>query len=152
MTTPQSPQKSKKDHLQKFHYAWIIAVVTFIVLLASAGVRNAASVIIRPLETEFAWDRATISFAFSISLILFGLGGALGGTLVDRFGPRRIVAHCKLKHSIVQSAQNTSMSTQTAFSVHPFYVQKCGQRARIQNACSVLTSESEPTGCGVSPL
>jgi sugar phosphate permease len=91
MTTPQSPQKSKKDHLQKFHYAWIIAVVTFIVLLASAGVRNAASVIIRPLETEFAWDRATISFAFSISLILFGLGGALGGTLVDRFGPRRVM-------------------------------------------------------------
>src|SRR5207247_8800709 len=35
------------------------------------------------------WDRAIISFAVSISLITFGLGGPIGGTLVDRIGPRR---------------------------------------------------------------
>jgi MFS family permease len=76
---------------KRLHYAWIIAVVTFGALLVSAGVRNAASVIIVPLETEFGWDRAAVSFAIAVSLLIFGFGGALGGMLVDRFGPRRVM-------------------------------------------------------------
>ncbi len=51
--------------------------------------RSAPGVLIVPLEGEFGWDRASISLAVSVSLITFGLGGPLGGGLVDRFGPRR---------------------------------------------------------------
>lgn len=46
---------------------------------------------IKPMEAEFGWDRASISFAIAVSLFVFGFGGALGGTLVDRFGPRRVM-------------------------------------------------------------
>src|SRR5512142_3190045 len=74
---------------RRFHYAWIVTAVTFLALLAASSVRAAPGVIIIPLETEFGWDRAAISFAVSISLITFGLGGPLGGSLVERFGPRR---------------------------------------------------------------
>jgi sugar phosphate permease len=73
----------------RFHYAWVVTGVTFIALLAASAVRAAPGVFIVPLEQEFGWDRAVISLAVSISLITFGLGGPIGGTLVDRIGPRR---------------------------------------------------------------
>lgn len=75
--------------LRRVHYAWIVTTVTFLALLAASSVRAAPGVIIIPLETEFGWDRAAISFAVSISLITFGLGGPVGGALVERVGPRR---------------------------------------------------------------
>jgi len=75
--------------VKRLHYAWIVTAVTFLALLAASSVRAAPGVIIIPLESEFGWDRAAISFAVSISLITFGLGGPLGGALVQRIGPRR---------------------------------------------------------------
>ena len=48
---------------QPLHYAWVVAGLTFLVLLATAGVRSAPGVLIVPLEREFGWSRATISFA-----------------------------------------------------------------------------------------
>jgi sugar phosphate permease len=74
-----------------FFYGWIIVVVTFLVLLGSAGVRNATGVLILPLEKDFGWTRSDISSAFAISLVIFGLGGALGGMLVERWGARRVM-------------------------------------------------------------
>ena len=47
----------------RLHYAWVIAAVTFAVVLVTAGVRAAPGVLIVPLEEEFHWSRATISFA-----------------------------------------------------------------------------------------
>ncbi len=74
-----------------FHYGWIIVVVTFLALLSTAGVRNAAAVFIKPFEAEFGWDRGSISLAIAVSLFAFGFGGPLGGGLIDRFGPRRVL-------------------------------------------------------------
>lgn len=76
---------------KSIHYAWVVAVVTFVALLVSSGVRNAPGVIIKPLEADFGWDRASISFAIAISLFAFGFGGPIGGSLIDRFGPRRVM-------------------------------------------------------------
>ena len=75
--------------IRRLHYAWVVTGVTFLALLAASSVRAAPGVFIVPLEQEFGWDRAVISLAVSISLITFGLGGPIGGTLVDRIGPRR---------------------------------------------------------------
>src|SRR3954468_2753313 len=74
--------------LRRLHYAWVVTAVTFLALLAASAVRAVPGVILVPLETEFGWDRAVISLAVAISLITFGLGGPIGGTLVDRIGPR----------------------------------------------------------------
>ncbi len=75
--------------MKRLHYAWVVTSVTFLALLAASAVRAAPGVILVPLETEFGWDRAIISLAVAVSLITFGLGGPIGGTLVDRIGPRR---------------------------------------------------------------
>ncbi len=76
---------------RSFHYAWIVVGITFLVLLASAGVRAAPGVLIKPLEGEFGWDRASISLAIAVSILAFGFGAPLSGGLIDRFGPRRVM-------------------------------------------------------------
>jgi len=77
--------------MKRLHYAWIVVLVTFLSLLAAQAVRAAPGVIITSLESEFGWTRTAISFAVSLSILTFGLGGPLGGTLIDRFGPRRVM-------------------------------------------------------------
>jgi sugar phosphate permease len=73
----------------KLHYAWIVAAVTFVVLLLTAGIRAAPGVLIVPLEDEFHWSRSTISFAVGVNLLLYGLIGPFAAALIDRFGVRR---------------------------------------------------------------
>jgi MFS family permease len=75
---------------RKLHYAWLVLGVTFLTLLASAGVRALPGVLIIPLEQEFHWSRATISLAISISIILYGLVGPFAGALMQRWGVRRV--------------------------------------------------------------
>jgi MFS family permease len=72
----------------KFHYGWIIAGVTFLTLLAAAGIRSTPGVLIVPLENEFHWTRASISFAVSVNLLLYGLMGPFTAALMDRLGVR----------------------------------------------------------------
>jgi MFS family permease len=71
------------------HYAWIVLGVTFLALLAGAGIRATPSVLIVPLEEEFGWSRSTISFAISINIFLYGLMGPFAGGLMQRLGIRR---------------------------------------------------------------
>jgi len=78
-------------HRRSFHYAWVVAGLTFLTLLATAGVRATPSVLIVPLEREFGWSRATISLAISVNLLLYGLIGPFAAALMDRIGVRRTI-------------------------------------------------------------
>ena len=75
----------------RMHYAWVVAAVTFLSLLSSAGIGATRAVLVLPLEREFGWDRATISLALSINLLLFGLCGPFAGAIMARFGVRRVM-------------------------------------------------------------
>src|SRR5436305_10404558 len=74
--------------VDRLHYGWIVAGVTFLALLAAAGVRSAPSVFIVPIETEFGWTRATVSAAVAINLLLYGLLGPFAAAFMDRIGLR----------------------------------------------------------------
>ena len=75
----------------RLHYGWIVAGVTFLTLLASAGIRATPGILIIPLEKEFGWTRATVSFAVSINILLYGLFGPFAAALMDRVGVRRVM-------------------------------------------------------------
>ena len=75
----------------RVHYAWIVAAVTFTVLLITAGVRATPGLLMVPLESEFGWSRAVVSGAVAINIALFGLIGPFAASVIDRFGLRRIV-------------------------------------------------------------
>ena len=73
------------------HYAWVIAAVTLVVLVVTAGIRATPGVLMVPLEMEFGWRRTVLSFAVAVNIALFGLIGPFAASVIDRFGLRRIV-------------------------------------------------------------
>ena len=77
--------------MRRVHYAWIVAGMTFVILLCAAAVRATPSVIIVPLEREFGWNRALISGAVSVNLVLYGLVGPFAAAIMQRFGIRRTI-------------------------------------------------------------
>jgi sugar phosphate permease len=74
-----------------FYYGWFIVFLSFLANLTAAGIRSAPSVLIHPLEAEFGWSRTEIASAASLNLLLLGLFAPVGGWLIDRFGPRRVI-------------------------------------------------------------
>ena len=74
-----------------FHYAWVIAAVTFLILIVTAGVRATPGVLMVPLEAEFGWSRAAISAAVAINIALFGLIGPFAASAMHRWGMRRLI-------------------------------------------------------------
>ena len=77
--------------LRKIHYAWIIAAVTFLILMVGAGVRAVPGVFVVPLESEFGWTRATISLAVGINIAIYGLMAPFAAATMDAFGLRRVM-------------------------------------------------------------
>ena len=75
----------------RFHYAWMVIAVTFLIMLVTAGIRATPSVMMVPLEQGLGWSRTTISMALAINLALFGLMGPFAAAAMQRFGMRRTV-------------------------------------------------------------
>ncbi len=74
------------------NYAFVVAGVTFLALLAAAGLRAAPGVLILPLEKSFGWDRGSISLAAAIGIFLYGLTGPFAAALMQSFGVRKTVS------------------------------------------------------------
>ncbi len=77
--------------LKKFHPAWPVAAVTFLVLVITAGIRATPSVLVVPLEEAFGWRRDQISLAIAVNVLLFGLVAPFAAALMERFGVRKVV-------------------------------------------------------------
>ena len=71
---------------RSLHYAWVVAIVTFVILLVTAGIRATPGVLMLSLEREFGWSRAVISSAVAINIALFGLIGPFAASVMDRWG------------------------------------------------------------------
>jgi len=75
----------------KLHYAWIVAGVTFFILLITAGIRATPSILMVPLQHEFGWTTAAISGAIAVNIALFGIIGPFAASFMARYGVRKIV-------------------------------------------------------------
>ena len=75
---------------RRLHYAWIVASVTFVVLVMAAGFRSVPGVFMLPLGKEFGWSHALVGGAVSVNLIVYGLGAPFAAAIVARFGVRRV--------------------------------------------------------------
>ena len=92
---------------RRIHYAWIIAAITFLMLIVTAGVRSTPSVLMIPLEQEFGWSRPIVSLAVSINIFLYGLCGPFAAALMDKFGMRRVILA-----ALLMIAGATALTTQ----------------------------------------
>jgi MFS family permease len=71
-------------------YGWIVVAAVAIVLAASSGARFAFGVFLKPIAEAHDWDRASLSFAITITMVLGGLLQPFAGLVVDRVGARRV--------------------------------------------------------------
>jgi len=76
----------------RLHYAWIVAGITFTVMLITAGIRSTPGLLMVPLESEFGWSRTAISAAVALNIALYGLIGPFAALILDRWGVRRTVS------------------------------------------------------------
>jgi predicted MFS family arabinose efflux permease len=71
------------------NYAWVVAGVTFLALLAAAGLRSAPGVLLTPLHDAFGWQRGQLSAAAAIGIFLYGLVGPFAAALMQTLGLKR---------------------------------------------------------------
>ncbi|MCC6719714.1 MAG: MFS transporter [Acetobacteraceae bacterium] len=74
---------------ERLHYAWVVAGITLLTLTVAAGMRAAPGVLLPALQADFGWSSGSISFAFGINLLLYGLIGPFAVAVMDRWGVRR---------------------------------------------------------------
>lgn len=74
-----------------FHYAYIVLAVTFLALLAAAGLRAAPGVLIMPLQLSFGWDRSTVAAGAALGIFTNGLVGPFAAALMQTWGVRRVL-------------------------------------------------------------
>jgi MFS family permease len=71
-------------------YRWYILVASFLILVIDGGVRFSFGVMIKPLISEFSWERGAITLAYTLNMLVFACCQPLAGKLLDRFGPKRL--------------------------------------------------------------
>lgn len=71
------------------NYAWVVVGVTFVSLLAAAGLRSAPGVLMAPLNEAFGWDRGQLSLAAAIGIFLYGLVGPFAAAVMQTLGVKR---------------------------------------------------------------
>ena len=78
--------------LRGIYYGWWVLVGMVVALVLAEGVTfGAFGAYVIPLEEEFGWSRAQVSFGFSVVVGTVGLLAPIIGRLIDVVGPRRLM-------------------------------------------------------------
>jgi predicted MFS family arabinose efflux permease len=85
-------------------YAFVVAGVIFLALLAAAGVRAAPGVLILPLGKAFGWSRDTISLSAALGIFLYGMVGPFAAALMQAVGVRRTLIGALILMAVSVSA------------------------------------------------
>lgn len=73
------------------HYAWLIAAVTFLVMLTTSAALGLPGAFLKPLTREMGWNTDQISSILAFRFALFGLMAPFSAILMERFGVRNVV-------------------------------------------------------------
>src|SRR4051794_30561625 len=102
--------KPDVERRPRLHWAWVIAAVSFVAILGSAGFRSVPGVMMNPLHHEFGWSHGTVGLAMSVNMTLFGLTAPFAAAMMDRFGVRRVLS-VALTLIAAGSALSTTMTS-----------------------------------------
>ena len=73
------------------HYAWIVAAITFCVMLTTSAALGLPGAFLKPLTTEMGWSTDQVSSILAFRFALFGLMAPFSAILMERFGVRNVV-------------------------------------------------------------
>lgn len=74
------------------YYGWIVVGMSFLACLIGFGLVYSYGVFFKSLASEFGWSRSIIAGAFSTYAILHNILAFFAGRLVDRYGPKLVLA------------------------------------------------------------
>src|SRR5215208_6570239 len=72
-------------------YAWVAVTVVAVTLTIASGARFLFGVVLKPMSEEFGWNRAQLTGAVMLAMIVLSICQPLVGLLVDRIGAKRIL-------------------------------------------------------------
>lgn len=73
---------------RRVYYGWVVAAVTAVVVMVTAGIRSAPGAWLLPMQRDLGWPIATLSLAAALGLVVYGFAGPVSGKLIGRFGVR----------------------------------------------------------------
>jgi MFS family permease len=77
--------------MKQLHYGWVIVLCCFGINAVVHGIRYSFGVFFKSLSSDFMLSRAGISGISSLYWVLCGIFALLGGTLLNRYGPKKIL-------------------------------------------------------------
>ena len=83
--------KATGRYFRPIFYGWIIVGSGTLLMATSRGIFLSFGVYFTALQSEFSWNRATTSIAFSLYLLLIGVFAIFYGQASDKYGPKRVV-------------------------------------------------------------
>ncbi|MBI3058076.1 MAG: MFS transporter [Deltaproteobacteria bacterium] len=97
---------------EKKFYGWNILIGSFLILVIDGGIRFSFGVLIKPLVSEFSWERGAITLAYTLNMLVFACCQPLAGKLLDRFGPKLLFSISALvtTSGLMLTSQTTSLS------------------------------------------
>lgn len=72
-------------------YAWVVVIVLAVTLTIASGARFLFGVVLKPVSEEYGWDRAQLTGAVMLAMVVISICQPLVGILVDRVGPKRVL-------------------------------------------------------------
>ena len=70
---------------------WVVTLAAAAILMVTMGARQSLGLFIAPLKSSTGLGIATISFAFAVAQLMWGVIQPVAGAVADRYGPARIL-------------------------------------------------------------
>jgi MFS family permease len=98
------------------YYGWVLMVTLGVTETISWGILYYAfAVYLSPMETELGWSRGDMTGAFSLGLLLAGLGAIPIGRWLDRHGPRLLMTIGSIAASLLVVAWSQTRDLQQLY-------------------------------------
>jgi MFS family permease len=91
---PRQPDSRRALPLARlpFFYGWVVVAIAFVTMGIAVNSRTAFSLLFPPILDEFGWPRGVTAGAFSTGFVASIFYAPLVGLLMDRWGPRHVIA------------------------------------------------------------
>lgn len=76
----------------RIYYGWIVIAVAFVTMGIAVNMRSAFSLFYVAMLEDFQWSRGVTALAFSLSMAAYTVFVPFCGLLMDRYGPRVVMA------------------------------------------------------------
>ena len=135
--------------MPRISYSWLILATGFVVLFFSGGSRFAFGLMLKPMTDELGWSRSSLSLSVTAFMVVSALTLPFVGRLVDRYGPRWIIASGSLISAVGIGLMGRVVAHWQVFALYGF-VYGVGHAGTSVASMGVMISRWFPRRRGVA--